>query len=95
MAPLLGGAPAQPAADEPGVLVLTDDGSIAATTPATQRWLEEVAPEDWPPAAGLPRAVRTVAACARALDGVGPVEPALMLRARLRLVTGTAPSAGR
>jgi DNA-binding CsgD family transcriptional regulator len=85
---LLGGGPAEPAADEPGVLVLADDGSVAATTPAAERWLEEVAPEDWPPADGLPRAVRTVAARARALDGAGPVEPALMPRARLRTRAG-------
>ena len=91
MALLLGGGPVEPAADEPGVLMLADDGSIAATTPAAERWLAEAAAEDWPPGDGLPRAVRTVAARARALNGGddgGPAAPPLRPRARLRTRAG-------
>jgi DNA-binding CsgD family transcriptional regulator len=88
MALLLGGAPAEPARDEPGVLVLGDDGAVVATTPAAECWLAELGTDEWPPAEGLPRAVRTVAARARALDGAEPAEPTLMPRARLRTRAG-------
>jgi DNA-binding CsgD family transcriptional regulator len=88
MALLLGGVPDESASDEPGVLVLADDGSVVATTTAAERRLAEVAPEDWPPGDGLPRAVRVVAARAGAADGIGQVEPSLMPRVRLRTRPG-------
>jgi DNA-binding CsgD family transcriptional regulator len=88
MALLLGGVPAESESDEPGVLVLADDGSVVATTSVAERWLAEVASEDWPAGDGLPRAVRSVAARARALEGMGQVDPSLMPRARLRTRAG-------
>lgn len=41
---------AAPMLEVPGLLVLADDGSLIATTPAAERWLAEIAAVDWPPA---------------------------------------------
>jgi DNA-binding CsgD family transcriptional regulator len=54
--------------DEPGLLVLADDLSLMATTPAAERWLSEVAVADWPHTRELPTAVYAVVARLRALE---------------------------
>ena len=41
--------------DGPGLLVLADDLSVVATTPAAERWLAELA--DWPRRSELPQAI--------------------------------------
>lgn len=47
--------------EEPGLLLLAKDLSIAAITPATERWLSEVAADDWPSSQELPTAIQAVA----------------------------------
>jgi hypothetical protein len=73
--------------DEPGLVLLGDDLSLAAITPAAEGWLAEVAKGDWPSALELPGAVYTVAARLRALER-GTTPPDLMPRMRLRTVSG-------
>jgi hypothetical protein len=46
----------------PGLLLLGEDLSLAAVTPAAEGWLAEVAKSDWPSSSELPGAVYTVAA---------------------------------
>jgi DNA-binding CsgD family transcriptional regulator len=73
----------------PGLLLLADDLSLAAITPATEGWLAEVAESDWPGALELPGAVYTVAARLLALErGSNHAPPDLMPRIRLRTASG-------
>ena len=75
--------------DEPGLLLLGDDLSLAAMTPAAEGWLAEVAESDWPGTLELPGAVYTVAARLQALEHAGShVSPDLMPRIRLRTASG-------
>src|SRR5215210_503678 len=53
--------PASPQPDGPGLLLLADDLSLVAVTPAAEGWLAEVARSDWPGSSELPGAVYTVA----------------------------------
>jgi DNA-binding CsgD family transcriptional regulator len=75
--------------DGPGLLLLADDLSLAAITPAAEGWLAEVAESDWPSSRELPGAVYTVAGRLLALerDGSRPL-PDLMPRIRLRTASG-------
>src|SRR5215212_11061886 len=62
--------------DGPGLVLLTDDLSLAAITPAAEGWLTEVAEADWPSTLELPGAVYAVAARLLALErGAGPAPP--------------------
>jgi DNA-binding CsgD family transcriptional regulator len=72
--------------DGPGLLVLADDFSVTATTPAGERWLAELA--DWPSRSELPQAVYGVAARLRALEQQEAYEPGLMPRVRIRTRSG-------
>ena len=72
----------------PGLLLLGDDLSLAATTPAAEGWLAEVAQSDWPSSLELPDAVYAVAARLLALERGGHMPPDLMPRMRLKTASG-------
>ena len=75
--------------DGPGVVLLGDDLSLAAITPAAERWLAEVAKSDWPSSSEVPEAVYAVAARLLALERGGSYAPPdLMPRTRLRTASG-------
>jgi DNA-binding CsgD family transcriptional regulator len=75
--------------DEPGLVLLADDLSVAAITPAAEGWLAEVAKSDWPSPSELPEAVYAVAARLLALErGDGHAPPDLIPRIRLRTASG-------
>ncbi len=75
--------------DGPGLVLLADDLSLAAITPAAEGWLAEVAEADWPGALELPGAVYAVAARLLALErGTSPAPPELIPRMRLRTASG-------
>ena len=75
--------------DGPGLLLLGDDLSLAAITPAAEGWLAEVAESDWPSSSELPEAVYAVAARLLALErGGSHALPDLMPRTRLRTASG-------
>jgi DNA-binding CsgD family transcriptional regulator len=86
---LLDRAETVPETDGPGVLLLADDFSVIATTPAAERWLAEL--QDWPRRDEAPQAVRAVAARLWQLER--PATPAtpetgLMPRVRIRTRSG-------
>ena len=87
---LIGGAQATSLPpDGPGLLLLADDLSLAAITPAAEGWLAEVAESDWPSSRELPGVVYTVAGRLLALErGDSHASPNLMPRARLRTASG-------
>ncbi len=74
--------------DGPGLLLLGDDLSLVAITPAAEGWLSEVAQSDWPSSLELPDAVYAVAARLLALERGGHSPPDLMPRIRLRTASG-------
>ena len=76
------------APDEPGLLLLTDDLSVVAITPAAERWLTEVREADWPRKAALPHAISAVVARLQALERAQDAQPDLLPRARLRTASG-------
>ena len=74
--------------DEPGVLLLAEDLSLAAITPTAERWLAEVAAADWPSTQqALPYAV-AAAARLQALERDSDVQPDLLPKVRLRTASG-------
>ena len=78
-----------PPPEGPGLLLLGDDLSLAAITPAAEGWLAEVAKSDWPSSLELPEAVYAVAARLLALErGGSHAPPELMPRTRLRTASG-------
>ena len=78
-----------PPPDGPGLLLLGDDLSLAAITPAAEGWLAEVAKSDWPSSSELPRVIYAVAARLLALErGGSHASPELMPRMRLRTASG-------
>jgi DNA-binding CsgD family transcriptional regulator len=79
------GTPSLP--DGPGLLLLGDDFSLAAITPAAEDWLAEVAEPDWPPSRELPDAVYAVAARLLALERDGHLSDH-MPRLRIRTASG-------
>ena len=85
---LLGHATDAPAPDEPGLLLLADDLSVAAVSPAAERWLAELAEADQLRQRGLPYVVAAVAARLQALERGADAQPDLMPKARLRTVSG-------
>src|SRR5947209_10147205 len=79
--------PAPP--DEPGLLLLAEDLSLAAITPTAERWLTEVAAADWPRTQhALPYAVSAAAARLQALERDSDVQPDLVPKVRLRTASG-------
>jgi DNA-binding CsgD family transcriptional regulator len=80
---------ASPPPEGPGLMLLGDDLSLAAITPAAEGWLAEVAKSDWPSSSELPEAVYAVAARLLALErGGSHAPPDLMPRTRLRTASG-------
>ncbi|MDQ3862188.1 MAG: helix-turn-helix transcriptional regulator [Actinomycetota bacterium] len=79
-------APSSPAG--PGLLLLAEDLSLVATTPAAEGWLAEVAQSDRRSTLELPDAVYAVAARLLALERSGHTPHNLMPRIRLRTASG-------
>jgi DNA-binding CsgD family transcriptional regulator len=76
------------APDEPGLLLLAEDLSVVAITPAADRWLAEVGEADWPRKRALPFAVSTAVARLQALEQGKDGQLDLLPRVRLRTVSG-------
>src|ERR687894_2248077 len=74
--------------DGPGLLLLADDLSLVAITPAAEAWLAEVTESDWRSSLELPDAVYAVGARLLALERGGHSPPDLMPRIRLRTGSG-------
>jgi DNA-binding CsgD family transcriptional regulator len=73
----------------PGLVLLGDDLSLSAITPAAEGWLAEVAESDWPSSSELPETVYAVAARLLALEhGGSHAPPDLLARVRLRTASG-------
>jgi hypothetical protein len=72
----------------PGVLLLDDELSLVAATPAAEYWLAEIGAQNESNGTRLPRAVSAVAARLLALERGDDWIPALMPRARLRTASG-------
>jgi DNA-binding CsgD family transcriptional regulator len=87
---LIGGVQATSLQPEgPGLVLLGDDLSLVAMTPAAEGWLAEVAESDWPSSSELPETVYAVAARLLALEhGGSHAPPDLMARVRLRTASG-------
>ncbi len=87
---LIGDRRAPPLPPEgPGLVLLADDLSVAAITPAAEAWLADVAQSDWPGSSELPEAVYAVAARLLALERSTSYAPReLMPRTRLRTASG-------
>jgi DNA-binding CsgD family transcriptional regulator len=85
---LLGSATGPPIPDAPGMLLLAEDLSVAAITPAAQRWLAEISEEDWPRRGTLPHAVYTAVARLRALEQTAAAQPDATPRAHLHTASG-------
>lgn len=84
---LLGSTTGPQVPDEPGLLLLAEDLSVVAITPAAEQWLTEVAEADWPRKRALPHAIAAVVARLQALEQ-GTDAGALMPKVRLRTVSG-------
>ncbi len=85
---LLGSTTEQQVPDEPGLLLLAEDLSVVAITPAAERWLAEVGEADWPRKQALPYAIYTVVARMLALEQGKETQLSLPPRARLRTASG-------
>jgi DNA-binding CsgD family transcriptional regulator len=72
--------------DSPGLLILADDLSLLAATPAGERWLSELA--DRPLRQELPQVVYAAVARLTALESSAAPEPHLAPRARVRTRAG-------
>lgn len=85
---LLGSTRGSQAMDEPGLLLLADDLSVEAVTPAAERWLAEIAEADWPRTRPLPSAISAVVTRLKAFERGADAEAALIPQVRLRTVSG-------
>jgi DNA-binding CsgD family transcriptional regulator len=85
---LLKGTAGPEAPDAPGLLLLSEDLSVVASTPAAERWLAEIAETDQPRKQQLPYAVSSVVARFQALERGIDVQPHLMPKLRLRTASG-------
>jgi DNA-binding CsgD family transcriptional regulator len=79
---------APPPPEGPGLVLLADDLSLAAITPAAEGSLAEVEKSDWPSVLELPGAVYAVAARLLALERGGHTPTDLIPRIRLRTTSG-------
>jgi DNA-binding CsgD family transcriptional regulator len=78
-----------PLPDEPGLLLLSEDLSMVAITPAAERWLAEVSEADWSrKQLALPYAVYAVVARLQALEQNTNPPEALLPKVRLRSASG-------
>lgn len=78
---LLDRADTVPGADCPGLLLMAEDFSVIATTPAAESWLAELG--DWPQRDEVPQAVRAVAARLWALERTGTPSSEQLPRVRV------------
>ena len=85
---LLGSTTGQTVPDEPGLLLLAEDLSVVAITPAAERWLAELEEADLPHKLPLPYAVTAVAGRMLALERGLDAQPDLVPRVRLRTASG-------
>jgi DNA-binding CsgD family transcriptional regulator len=86
---LLLGSPTGPTVpDEPGLLLLADDLSVVATTPAAERWLTEIGEADFPSHKALPNPVSAVAGRLLALERGFDSGVDLIPRLRLQTASG-------
>jgi DNA-binding CsgD family transcriptional regulator len=85
---LLGSTAEAAVPDQPGVMVLAEDRSVVAITPAAERWLAEISEVDWTSKQAFPHAVSAVVGRLLALeqDNAGQLE--LPPRVRLRTASG-------
>ncbi len=74
--------------DEPGLLLMAEDLSVVAITPAAERWLAEVAEADWPGKQAVPYAVSAVVGRMLALEQGGNGQSDLIPRVRLHTASG-------
>jgi DNA-binding CsgD family transcriptional regulator len=77
-----------PQPDGPGLVLLADDLSLVAITPAAEGWLAEVEQSDWRSSLELPDPAYAVTARLLALERGGHTPPDLMPRIRLRTASG-------
>lgn len=86
---LLLGSPTEPTVpDEPGVLLLAEDLSVVATTPAAECWLAELREADGPRKQAIPYAVSAVVGRLHALERAMDAEVDLVPRVQLRTASG-------
>jgi DNA-binding CsgD family transcriptional regulator len=85
---LLGGITGLEVPDEPGLLLLADDLSMVAITPAAERWLAELGAADWSRKQALPYAVSAVVARLQAIEQGNDAQSAPMPKVRLRTASG-------
>jgi DNA-binding CsgD family transcriptional regulator len=85
---LLGSTTGTAVPDEPGVVLLAEDRSVVAITPAAERWLAEVGEADWPRKQALPYAVSAVVGRLLALEQGQDGKIDLPPRVRLRTASG-------
>lgn len=70
------------------MVLLAEDLAVVATTPAAERWFEELGPHARPADYEAPLAVTAVAARLVALEHAGMAQATLLPRARLRTASG-------
>jgi len=85
---LLGSTTGPPLPDEPGLLLLAEDLSVVAITPAAERWLTELREVNWSRKLALPPAIYAVAAHLQAMKRSNYAQPTQMPRVRLRSISG-------
>jgi DNA-binding CsgD family transcriptional regulator len=85
---LLNGVPAVKTPDGPGVLVLSEDLSVVAMTPAAEYWLSELAEAERGDKHALPHTVLTVVARLQAIERVVATSFDSLPRVRLRTPSG-------
>jgi DNA-binding CsgD family transcriptional regulator len=85
---LLGSTTGTVVPEEPGVVLLAEDRSVVAITPAAERWLAEVGEADWPRKQALPNAVSAVVGRLQALEQGKDGQLDLPPRVRLRTASG-------
>ncbi len=70
------------ASESPGLVMLGEDLSIVALTPAAEWWLAQIG--DWPRGGRLPQAIYYVAAKLQAIERLPPTPAGMLPRARVR-----------
>jgi DNA-binding CsgD family transcriptional regulator len=85
---LLRGTAGPKVPDEPGLLLLAQDLSVVAITPAAERWLAEVGEADGPRKPPLPYAVSAVVGRLQALERGVDAQSDMMPKARVRTASG-------
>lgn len=74
--------------NEPGLLLLAEDLSVVAITPAAERWLAEIAEADSPGKQAVPNAVSAVVGRLQALEQGKDTQLELIPRLRVRTASG-------